>query len=360
MIKNCLGITTDDLKLSLFDKLNLKLLEWLLGQKCGGGPYGNAAMANFNAFSLYTGKESLNYINSVDSANGRLVGSDMYGFLDDMLPTALDTFGRNECLGKNDPYKYLNQQYGGSSSPYVGAFPSGMPDNVNRGILDWVAQTNFGSASLNGLSPASGNLSPYGAIATGSAGSDYLANADSIFGTSALERITPSQLESFDPYAVTITKCFSTRFSYLNYIVPDDQRVKPIVTPEKIQNLKLLHDTVLLPIYRYYYGMEDTSSCKMRIHGGLCHPRTSNAYLGASLSSKHTDGTAANFSLVSVPPEQVIDDLKNRRIPLEFGVTAQVNGIYICLPYTFREYMVSGVVLDAKNMDADNLDLFFA
>jgi hypothetical protein len=97
----------------------------------------------------------------------------------------------------------------------------------------------------------------------------------------------------------------------------------------------------------------------MRIHGGLTSMKTSVSKLSSSLATRHIHGQAVNFSLVSISNEEVIDDIANGRIGVQFGILALVNGIYITIPYTYENYEVRGVVLSSPNFDSDDIRLKF-
>ena len=360
MIKNCLGITTDDLKRQLLDRLDLWLLDWLLSLDCGKGGAADAALANYNAYSLYTAKNGLNYINALDASNGHLTGNDTFDFVKGLAEDSLRGFAQNECIGQNNAYKDLDNLYGGpGNGSFKGRFPNTASDDAKNRLLQWADSTNFGVGNNPNLGSGTA-VPPYLLAPDGTNGEETLFDGkDSLFGDSALSRVPIGALESFDPYTVVRTKCFSSIFEIPNYFVPDDPASRPILTDDKARNLRRLHNEILLPIYRHYYGTENTLSCKMRVHGGLTTLKTAYSYLGASFATKHIEGIAVNFSLVSVSNDIILDDLRNRRIPVEFGYAAQVNGVFICLPFSFRGYDVRGVILDAANFDVENLDLDF-
>jgi hypothetical protein len=100
-----LGITIEDLKNDLFAHLDVWLLDWLLDQECSRGEAGigagEAALSNFDSFSVFTAKKALDELNRLDAMNGMVSGNDVYGFLKDNINDYLDEFAIRECTGQN-------------------------------------------------------------------------------------------------------------------------------------------------------------------------------------------------------------------------------------------------------------------
>jgi hypothetical protein len=354
MIRNCLGLTVDDLKNDLFGRLDSWTLDWLLDQECGGGGAGEAALAKYDAFSVYTAKQGLNYLNNLDKNDGSVSGADPFGFLRDNMGNYLKDFGDRECSGQNVAIDDLVSQY--KPDPYVSMYPDTLSDSKKALLLDQLRKSNFNAAVTNGLNPTADNNSPYMILDDSERGDDMmLIKTGNLFGPSILSKIPVSVIENFDPDKMIYTKCFRTLFALENYFVPDNPKSKPIVTEGKLRSIRRLHEDVILPIYRFYYGNEDDSTCKLRIHGGLMSMETAVSRMGASLATRHVYGQSANFSLVSISNDKVLEDLRSGAIGVDFGVAALVNGIYITLPYTYENYEVRNVILSSPNFDSDDI-----
>jgi hypothetical protein len=400
MIRNCLGITVDDMKRDLFKQQDNWLLGWLLQQKCGGGSAGHAALSNFDAFNVFTAKKALDYLNNADARNGHLSGNDMYGFLRDLFPSLLSEFAQRECVGGNNSINDFIRPY--KDDPYKNMYPSTITDAQKNVLLNSLQNSNFNATPRVGTGQDGNGGNPYGwtgygnngttgsglngngQYGTGNGGSGAPKGSGSglpyiivnendtpgagnlsdktgdLFGDSILGRIPPDKIEGMNPDKAIYTKCFKTTFNLDQFLVPDSPESKPVITQGKIQNLKRIYDSILIPIYKYYYGDEGDISCKMRIHGGLTSMKVAYQLLGSSLSTKHITGEACNFSLVSVSNDTVIKDIQERRIKIDFGVMAEINGIFITLPGTFEGYEVSGVVLSSPTFDADNIQVNFS
>lgn len=358
MIRNCLGLTLADLKNDLFSHLDNWLLNWLLDLQCGGGGAGEAALANFDAFSVFTAKQSLNHLNNLDANNGMINGSDVYGFLRDNAQGYLDDFATRECSGRNNSINDLVRTY--KPDPWVGMYPNTISDSKKELLLSNLRDSNFNSAVRNRLNPSPGNSIPYIILDDSDRGDDMtFIPTSNLFGDPILSKIPVSVVDSFDPDKTIYTKCFKTIFTLDSYIVPDNRDSRPIVTDYKLQNLRRLHSEILLPIYRFYYGSENDASCKMRIHGGLTSMLTSVSKLTSSMATRHIHGQAVNFSLVSISNEDVINDISSGAIGVDYGVCALVNGIFITVPYTYENYQIRGVTLSSPNFDSDDIRMKF-
>jgi hypothetical protein len=400
MIRNCLGITLEDMKRDLFAQLDSFLLGWLLDQDCKGGSDGAAALANFDAYNYFAAKKALDYLNNADRTNKHMSGGDMWSFLRDMMPSLLKEFAHRECNGQNNGIK--DEIYKYKQDPYSNMYPNTLTDSQKEILLTHLQDTNFiatqtigvstrgpydfdGSGgspipnSLNTGNGLGGNNGPFDGVGNpgrsapqGPGSNPYLIinnneigtgglsdKTDNIFGESILSKIPLESMEEFDITKTKFTKCFRTIFELDNFLVPDNPASKPIVTPTKVANLRRLFNDILMPIYRYYYGSEDDSSCRMRLHGGLTTIKVAYMLLGSSLATKHVTGEAVNFSLVTVSNQTIIDDIRAKRIDVDFGVCANVNGVYITLPTTFEDYEVRGVVLSSPTFDADNIKVDF-
>ena len=127
MIRNCLGLTLQDIKQNVIPKLDLFLLDWLMSQQCGGGGNGEAALANFNSYSVFVAKKAIDRLNELDATSGRLDGSDLTSFLSEMLNDLTSDFGRRQCNGQNLGIDEFVSGY--LENPYTNLFPSDLPES---------------------------------------------------------------------------------------------------------------------------------------------------------------------------------------------------------------------------------------
>ena len=359
MIRNCLGITLEDLKNDLFAHLDIWLLDWLLDQECGGGGAGEAALSNFDSFSAFTAKKALDELNRLDATNGMVSGNDVYGFLKDNMDDYLDEFAVRECTGQNVALDDLVSSY--KDDPYRNMYPDTLSDSKKELLLEHLRDTNFDSFIRNGNNPSLGNSIPYIILTDQERGDDMqLPVNNNVFGPSILSQIPVSALENFDMDKMIYTKCFRLIFELENYFAPDDVRSRPVMTDYKLQCIRRVHNEILVPIYRYYYGNEDDGSCRMRIHGGITSMQTAIKGLTASYATRHIYGQCVNFSLTTVSNERVLEDIASGAIGVQWGVLALVNGVYISLPYTYENYEVRGVVLGSPKFDSDDIRVKFA
>jgi hypothetical protein len=359
MIRNCLGLTVQDFKNNLLSNLDPWLLDWILERDCkktspvsGGSP-----LSRFDTFSVFIAKKVLDHLNHLDKNNGALNGSDSFGFIKDNMDDHLDDFNRRECSGHNIPIDQFVANY--KPDKFMPMYPDTISDSKKSLVMDYLRKTNFDSANRDNFNPDANNNVPYMVLTSSERGDDMMFPSTNIFGSSILTKIPVEDLENFDPDKMIFTKCFKVKFELENYFVPDNPDSRPIMTELKLNNIKKLHNEILLPIYRFYYGDEKDTSCKLRIHGGLMSMFTANSRMGASNATRHVYGQSVNFSLVSVPGDTIMSDLSEGRIGINFGVAAQVNGMYITLPYEYEGYEIKNMVLLSPNFDSDDIKAKF-
>lgn len=358
-IRNCLGITIEDLKRDLFASIDAFLLKWILSQKCGGGSDGEAALANFDAFNVFSAKKALDYLNNADLNNRHLKGDDVYGFLTDMMDSLLKDFARRECTGKNNGINDLVSGY--KPNPYTNMYPNTITVSEKQALMDILKDTNFNSDNRYQFKPDTANKFPYVLInETDTDGASDLVAVTDLFGDSILSKIPINTIDAFDIDKTQYTKCFKTVFSIDNFIVPDDRKSRPIITEQKVLNIRRIHEDILLPIYRYYFPEETDTSCRLRIHGGLTSVKTAYTLLGSSLDNLHISGEAVNFSFTSISSSAVVEDLRSGKINVEFGYCVLVNGIFITLPLEFEGHDVRGVVISSPSFDDADVRIEFA
>lgn len=357
MIRNCTGQTTTDIKKALLQNLDQLALSFLLDQECAGGSSGGIALANFDAFNIFAAKQSLNYINNADANNKSLPGGGASGFVLSILPSLIESFANNECTGQNNVYKNLARQY--NPNPYKNMYPSTLSDSQKNKLTQILSDTNFNAAARNQMSPSAANntLNPYLVVNDiGVADSIMLkdASGDVFSDNTILSQISLDTVQNLNTSdKIIYSRCFSRVFDIANYLVPYSDRSPPVVTDIKITNIKKIHDTILLPIYDFYYGTLSDSLCNMRIVGGISSVTTSVAVLSGSVASKHITGEAVNFMLTTIPMEKVIADLKSKLLFIDFGIVYMQNGILITSPFIQDGYVVDNMILETPKNDSD-------
>lgn len=146
-------------------------------------------------------------------------------------------------------------------------------------------------------------------------------------------------LQSMSDNSETVTmktthpKCNDTNFVLENWI---DRPDAPLV-PSRINKLKEIHREILIPIVKYYKEKSDDQFikdfCILNILTGLSTDRRLETTPVGEIS-RHYIGEAVNFRLVGIDDETIIDDLKNKRLPVSVGAFGNPNGVFVTLPYT--------------------------
>lgn len=137
-------------------------------------------------------------------------------------------------------------------------------------------------------------------------------------------------------------KCNDSHFVLENWI---DKPDAPLIST-RINKLKRVHREILVPIVRYYKERTDDpfirDFCILSILTGLStDTRFQTTPVGEI--SHHYIGEAVNFRLTGIDDEQIIDDLRNKRIPVTPGAFGNPNGVFITLPYTVNDTRVENL-----------------
>jgi hypothetical protein len=124
----------------------------------------------------------------------------------------------------------------------------------------------------------------------------------------------------------------------------------PMLMLESISYAKRLHNEIILPITTYYK--------KVRFHNpnhpirlgkilfGIVSKKTIYEELKGSQASRHLIGQACNFQIDGIDDRQVIKDITEKTIDIEFGTLALTNGIHISLPfYAANDQLVKNMLL---------------
>lgn len=140
------------------------------------------------------------------------------------------------------------------------------------------------------------------------------------------------QKEEDDVLLTTHYLCNDSNFVLENWI---DMPNAPLIA-DRINNLKRLHKEVLIPIVNYYKAKSDDKFikdfCILKILTGLSTDlRLATTPVGEI--SHHYIGKAVNFRLIGIDDEVIIDDLINKRLPVNVGAFGNPNGVFVTLPY---------------------------
>lgn len=97
-----------------------------------------------------------------------------------------------------------------------------------------------------------------------------------------------------------------------------------IISKNKVNNLKRLHDTVLLPIILYYKSKMEVTGSILIVDQGISNE-----------TKLQQQGKAVAFRLIGVDRAIIIEDLTDRNIDIEFGLVRNHGkaGVFISIPY---------------------------
>ena len=218
-------------------------------------------------------------------------------------------------------------------------------------ILDDPNASRYNDSLING--PSLGSL-------TSNNLKDQFTEYDIFSNGNGITNISDSDLDKLD-FDFKRYSCFEPTFYISNYIINYDKTKYPILTETKSSNIKSLHYDILLPIFKYYFGnsKEALATCRMRINAGLMQVPTAIKFLSGTKTSLHANGQAADFSVVGIDPFIIFDDIKSKKININFGVISVTNGIHITLPYTYEGYLVKDVFIDTRSNNLEGFNLYF-
>lgn len=367
-IKNCLGLDDTKLKDLIKDNVEVKTAEFLVNdlsdtevtedeesieskvsksacEKLCDSPI----LEFFKEFCAYIAKMELNKITIANSSNGSYDPSKLFSSLKDSFSNYKDSFSDLIKNGKGLELTNLVNKYGDGSQ-----FPS---ENNLKGkkdtLLDGLNKTNYYSNNF-GNRP----LDKYKSLILNN--SDGM-NKDKLFSDkdkSFLSNIPNDELENVN-LSSGYFKCFKPTFNLDSYITQSDFYKPPIITQEKVNNLKRLHNEVLLPIYRFYYPNQPDNSCVIKIIFGLTSLETTKRNVYGSIVSKHLSGEAVDFTMVGIDSSKVLKDVREGRLNITFGTLYVSNGLHVTLPYISEGYEVKGVIIDTPNFNSNYITLEF-
>lgn len=353
MIKNCLGLTALDFKKRFIADIDLWILRWLIKFDCGAKGAAANALANYPGFTAFAASEGLKYISQTDVNNGRLTGDSMNRWLKENIDRILDLYNQKLCEGKADSYSDLTAgtDKGRPCRKRPGPFPKGLTKQEKQALLK-VLSDGISNGASTGKAIDRKVCGPY-VIGDGS-GLSIDGSGEEVFDTEGpLAGLSEDDIESLTDDDYVTVKCFEVRFRVFNYIVPEIPQQIPIITEMKRRNLIKLHNEILLPIYKFYFGNEDDVSCKMTISNGLTTILTAATKLLGTIYSRHVYGECVSFNLMGISKEEIINDLRTKRIPVEYGFLSPINGLTISIPYTYEGRVIKDLYLDSPTNSVD-------
>ena len=116
-----------------------------------------------------------------------------------------------------------------------------------------------------------------------------------------------------------IYKCFDPIFRLENYVYTSTGNLL-FLTNKRKQNCKRIHNELLLPIFKHYYGENAPATCQMKISFALGSLQDIQEIIGGNVFSKHLHGEAVDFTMVGVDEQQFLADIKSGELKLRFGV----------------------------------------
>jgi len=142
-------------------------------------------------------------------------------------------------------------------------------------------------------------------------------------------------------------RCIESEFRLNNFIKTKIGYEKPIITPEKVNNLKKLFNEILLPIVVFYKNKypELSDLCILQIVNALMSPRESINVASGHSASLHITGMAVDFGILNVQPSMILKDIESGNIPIEYGVLSASNGTHITLPYSVGNEIIRNVII---------------
>lgn len=236
-------------------------------------------------------------------------------------------------------------------------------DGSNSNNRNGSGEEGNGNGNLNGVN--GGGIDGNGNNGDGSNSNSNNGNGnrdDSSGNRHPLMNIPNEVIEDID-LTMRRFKCFHPVFDLHNYVFIHKKEANNMlfITDERKRNIKRVHNEIILPIYRYYYGEEAVPVCQIHINLCLASYKTIFAVIQANAFSKHIVGSAVDFSLVGVDHRTFINDLREGNIPdINYGVVFLTGGsIHMTLPYTFENLEIKKMYLESPRKEAGSMEIEF-
>lgn len=418
-LRNCYNTSLFDIFEFLKNLLPLDLIKFLLDlRRCTNLSARGHALSNYNNFAIFAAQRQFKLIEQLDKSGSRYDYSNARLSTKDLMDI-LEEFSRLYCNGYGKELSDLDSKYNKDSNGMM--FPDGLSDKEKDEIANYFLDNNNyletnnhlnekyrrdliltmgsgdvdnDSSNLKDLLDSLGDdsdkynngnnddLDKYG----NSNGNNILEEIDKYLDGynggnikdgngndinhedlsnqlfceantgNCLINIPNDDLLNLDLNSRFFT-CFEPEFKLENYVdIAKTTKSTTIITPERIKELKKIHNELLLPIFRYYYGNGKKGACQMQIYYGLTDLKNAP---GSKYFSKHLRGKAVDFSLVGIDKDIIFNDLKSKKIDINFGVIMFTTGIHITLPFTFENYKFEGMVVESPGNTSNDIVIDF-
>jgi len=400
-MRNCYGTDIDDLRLRIKLRLPGWLMDFLLDlSKCTNSQSQKNGLANFNELTIFAGKELFDKLDEKDRNGDYYDLETPDKIFKDNLEKIINDFDYLICNGGSKDIKDLDDKYNNNDGNGGGnKYPPGLSDEDKdkiRDILDdnngyndnksdpndtdniIIIDTGDGGGSGDNSGNGNGNGGNNGSDGDGSGNGNGNGNGDgSGNGGGSTDdddyfngrggkgdgegnpiiNIPNEEIKNID-LTKKIYKCFDPVFNLENYVFSSTGNLL-FLTNRRKQMVKRIHNELLLPIFKHYYGENAPATCQLRIAFALGSLQDIQEIIGGNVFSKHLQGEAVDFSMVGVDPQKFLADIKSGELKLRFGVLILVNGIHITLPSTFDGLEVEGVILSSPKKSRDSLEVEF-
>lgn len=400
-MRNCYGTDIDDLRLRIKLRLPGWLMDFLLDlTKCTNSQSQKNGLANFNELTIFAGKELFDKLDEKDRNGDYYDLETPDKIFKDNLEKIINDFDYLICNGGSKDIKDLDDKYNNNDGNGGGnKYPPGLSDEDKdkiRDILDdnngyndnksdpndtdniIIIDTGDGGGNGDNSGNGNGNGGNNGGDGDGSGNGNGNGNGDgSGNGGGSTDdddyfnggggkgdgegnpiiNIPNEEIKNID-LTKKIYKCFDPVFHLENYVFSSTGNLL-FLTNRRKQMVKRIHNELLLPIFKHYYGENAPATCQLRIAFALGSLQDIQEIIGGNVFSKHLQGEAVDFSMVGVDPQKFLADIKSGVLKLRFGVLILVNGIHITLPSTFDGLEVEGVILSSPKKSRDSLEVEF-
>jgi len=357
--KNCYGKTIEDLDAAMKDNLPLMLLNFLLGlSRCTNSNSLRNSLANWNAYNIYTASKVRNSYKSTVLSGKTFDINDALNYNDNTLNDWTNDFNNSICNGYGKTLTDLDNKYNGNSNNNAALWPSDLTDDQKQAIRDKINNNN--AYNDNTINDNSNNI-------IGIDKDDYnnydginKDNLKDIFDNTGnpILNIPIYELDDLNNDAVKRYSCFDPIFQLENYLYINT-KTTPLITNAKVNNIKRIHNEILLPIYNYYFGETTEASCQIRITFGLGSLSDTVVIPAGSSFSSHLKGMAIDFTIAGVSSDKFISDIESGRLLINFGVLSPTNNLHITLPYTYEGYEISNMIIKSPAKAKSSLEVQF-
>lgn len=195
-----------------------------------------------------------------------------------------------------------------------------------------------GASSISGQSGAGSGAGTSGSSQTEASGSSGQSSTSSSSQTSSTGMVAVSGLgvtkdEVSDYFNGTIEP-ESDEFSILLWL---GEGRNPMLLLDELSYAKRLHNEIILPVARHYkrliYGNANHPIRLGQIIYGIIPRETVSKVLLGGSPSRHLLGQAANFRIVGVDDQRVVQDVAAGVIKVDYGTIAQTSGVQVTLPF---------------------------